>query len=188
MDGSLVMQQSLGVVPVGVGAGKGTVRAKAADGVSAFFGSGVDRNEASLMRSHLDGSYTVEAALVMSLTLFFLAALLNGVFTVHSRVVADFVLQEALERCVFPLCEEDVLEETEKQMQAELKGFFGCGSIPLQIGEHGTKKKGTVGQPVFLELSVKEYEPEAVMRLWAVLHAGIQRRDSGGSLQERMEP
>ena len=49
----------------------------------------------------LEGSYTVEAALVMSVSLFFIAALLTGIFEVHSRVVGNMALQEGLEQYIY---------------------------------------------------------------------------------------
>lgn len=186
------MQRSLGISSVGMGAETGNIRADAASAVSALSGSGLDRNEGFVMLKGLEGSYTVEASLVMSLTLILIAVLLNGVFDVHCRVVGNFILQEALERCVFPASEEEtedrVREEIQTQMQSRLRGFFACGQVKLKLGEAGRNKNGSVGNSVFTEISVKEYEPENTMRLWAVLHAGIQRRERGSSLQERMEP
>lgn len=186
------MQQSLGLVSAGMVAETGKVREETASAVSALSDSGLDRNEHLVKLDGLEGSYAVEASLVMSLTLVFIAVLLSGVFDVHCRVVGNFILQEALERCVFPASEEwtedKLREETLKQLQSSLNGFFGCGQVKLKLGNAGSNINGAVGRSVFTEISVKEYEPEDTMRFWAVVHAGIQRRDRGSSLQERMEP
>lgn len=142
-------------------------------------------------RGWMEGSYTIEASLVMSIALFFIAALLNGIFDVHSRVVGNFVLQEALERCVFPGNSESrdtkVHTLAQSEMEAHLNGFFGCGGAALRIEKDGTRKSGWVRTSVDTEISVKEYEPEDTLRLWAVLQAGMRREESGSSLQERDE-
>lgn len=53
------------------------------------------------MKREVSASYTVEASFVMAVTFFFIAALLNGVFEVHGRITGRFVLQEAMERCLY---------------------------------------------------------------------------------------
>ena len=47
------------------------------------------------------GSVTVEASLVMSITLFVMAGLLQGVFDMHARTAEAFILAEGLEKHVF---------------------------------------------------------------------------------------
>lgn len=53
------------------------------------------------MKREVSASYTVEASFVMTVAFFFIAALLNGVFEVHGRITGRFVLQEAMERCLY---------------------------------------------------------------------------------------
>lgn len=53
------------------------------------------------MKREVSASYTVEASFVMAVAFFFIAALLNGVFEVHGRITGRFVLQEAMERCLY---------------------------------------------------------------------------------------
>lgn len=112
----------------------------------------------------------------MSITLFFIAALLSGIFTVHRRVVGAFVLQEALERCVFlEQQEKKEVMQIEEEQEDRLRDFFGCSQAELQITGSGTKKKGKVQCGVCTEIEVKEYEPETTLRLWAVLQTGFQK-------------
>lgn len=75
----------------------------------------------------LSGSYTVEASLVMSFTLLFIAALLTGIFQVHSRVVGNFVLQEGLERLIYleTTGNEEVAENRESAGNTESAGNMG---------------------------------------------------------------
>lgn len=142
----------------------------------------------------------MEASLVMSIVLFFIAALLLGIFDVHSRVVGNFVLQEALEKCVF--LEErggktevsgtagvsDQIKQLEQDAEAQLRTFFRCGEAELEVKENKNQKKGRIGMPVCTEIVVREYEPEETMRRQAVLLTGSRRLISGSSLQERDEP
>ena len=53
------------------------------------------------MKREVSASYTVEASFVMAVAFFFIAALLNGGFEVHGRITGRFVLQEAMERCLY---------------------------------------------------------------------------------------
>ena len=71
--------------------------------ISAVCASGVDLDADSIswMKREVSASYTVEASFVMAVTFFFIAALLNGVFEVHGRITGRFVLQEAMERCLY---------------------------------------------------------------------------------------
>ena len=71
--------------------------------ISAVCASGVDLDADSIswMKREVSASYTVEASFVMAVAFFFIAALLNGVFEVHGRITGRFVLQEAMERCLY---------------------------------------------------------------------------------------
>ena len=64
-------------------------------------GVDLDADSISWMKREVSASYTVEASFVMAVTFFFIAALLNGVFEVHGRITGRFVLQEAMERCLY---------------------------------------------------------------------------------------
>lgn len=142
----------------------------------------------------------MEASLVMSIVLFFIAALLLGIFDVHSRVAGNFVLQDALERCVF--LEESggetevsgtagvsgQIKKLEQDAEAQLRTFFHCGEAELEVKENENRKSGRIETPVCTEISVREYEPEETMRRQAVLLTGSRRLIRGSSLQERDEP
>ncbi len=118
----------------------------------------------------LEGSYTVEASLVMAIILFFLAALLQGMFLVHGRVVGRFVLQDALERS---MCLEEseeregnlTAEKVEQQAAERLRGFFWCGNAEIRLNCHGVCWDGTVDTGVETEIVVTEFDPEKQLRL-----------------------
>ena len=71
--------------------------------ISTVCASGVDLDADSIswMKREVSASYTVEASFVMTVAFFFIAALLNGGFEVHGRITGRFVLQEAMERCLY---------------------------------------------------------------------------------------
>lgn len=169
------MQQSGRLVSDCEGTKTGEIRKNTSASVSSLFGSCLAFFKSAVLRG-MDGSYTVEASLVMSITLFFIAALLSGIFTVHRRVVGAFALQEALERCVFlEQQEKEEVMRIEEEQEICLRDFFGCSQAELQITGNGTKKKGQVQCGVCTEIEVKEYEPETTLRLWAVLQTGFQK-------------
>ena len=134
----------------------------------------------------LRGSVTVEASLVLSFTLLFLAVMLLGIFEIHSRVVGNFVLQEALEQWVFlDDCPEKEIEETALR---RLQTFYSCGDGKLWLKAEGNRCTGVAELPARSEISVKEYHPEETLRLRAAVQDGNGRENSGSTLQERDEP
>ena len=108
--------------------------------ISAVCASGVDLDADSIswMKREVSASYTVEASFVMAVVFFFIAALLNGVFEVHGRITGRFVLQEAMERCLYR--EEKIVAgrwndcgEISSRAGQRLRGFFQCGDAVLTI-------------------------------------------------------
>lgn len=184
------MQQSGWIICDRAGTEKGTFFPNASASLSSVCASCMAFFKAVFLRS-LRGSYTVEASLVMAITLCCIAVLLEGVFTVHRRTAGSFLLQEALEQCVFledGTQKEQETGEIEKEREDCLRQFFGCGQARLKITENSTRKSGQVQCGTDMEIIVKEYEPEKTLRKWAVLQDEKQRREEGGSsLQERDE-
>ena len=117
----------------------------------------------------LEGSYTVEAALVMSVSLFFIAALLTGIFEVHSRVVGNMALQEGLEQYIYT--EEKIPEDLEDKKLQSLRAFFRCGDAELKLGQSGNKAFGDVETAVRTEIVITGFDPESFLRLLAA--AGV---------------
>lgn len=135
--------------------------------------------DGSWMKREVSASYTVEASFVMAITLFFIAALLNGVFEVHGRITGRFVLQEAMERCLYR--EENSLrgegktvQELEGRAQQYLRGFFRCGDSILTIRTEGRELEGVVKSNTETVVSLPEHDPERALRLLTVLEAAFQ--------------
>ena len=135
--------------------------------ISAVCASGVDLDADSIswMKREVSASYTVEASFVMAVAFFFIAALLNGVFEVHGRITGRFVLQEAMERCLYR--EEKTLRgdgmtvgEISSRAGQRLRGFFRCGDAVLTIREDGGDLDGRVKSSTETEISLRGQEPE----------------------------
>lgn len=144
--------------------------------ISAVCASGVDLDADSIswMKREVSASYTVEASFVMAVAFFFIAALLNGVFEVHGRITGRFVLQEAMERCLYR--EEKTLRgdgmtvgEISSRAGQRLRGFFRCGDAVLTIQEDGGDLDGRVKSSTETEISLRGQEPERALRLLTVL-------------------
>ena len=144
--------------------------------ISAVCASGVDLDADSIswMKREISASYTVEASFVMAVAFFFIAALLNGVFEVHGRITGRFVLQEAMERCLYR--EEKTLRgdgmtvgEISSRAGQRLRGFFRCGDAVLTIREDGGDLVGRVKSSTETEISLRGQEPERAIRLLTVL-------------------
>ena len=131
--------------------------------ISAVCASGVDLDADSIswMKREVSASYTVEASFVMAVTFFFIAALLNGVFEVHGRITGRFVLQEAMERCLY---------REEKTLRGD---GMTVGEISSRAGqrlrEDGGDLDGRVKSSTETEISLRGQEPERALRLLTVL-------------------
>lgn len=119
-----------------------------------------------------EASYTVEATLIMGITLFLIGALLTGAFNIHSEVVGDLILQEAMEQTGHmetlqrageraDLTAGEILENANK----DLKEYFWCGDVTIDINETLQRLNGSVEGKQGNSISVKKFDPEKFLRL-----------------------
>lgn len=119
-----------------------------------------------------EASYTVEATLVMGITLFLIGALLTGAFDIHSEVVGDLILQEAMEQTGHMetlhrageragLTAGEILENANR----DLKEYFWCGNVTIDINETLQRLNGNVEGKQDNSISVKKFDPEKFLRL-----------------------
>ena len=115
--------------------------------ISAVCASSVDLDADSIswMKREVSASYTVEASFVMA---------------VHDRITGRFVLQEAMERCLYR--EEKTLRgdgmtvgEISSRAGQRLRGFFRCGDAVLTIREDGGDLDGRVKSSTETEISLR---------------------------------
>ena len=157
--------------------------------VSAVRDSGVDLDGVcgAGIKQEVSASYTVEASFVMAIALFFIAALLNGVFEVHGRITGRFVLQEAMERCLYR--EEDSLRghgmtvgELGGRAGQYLCGFFRCGDAILTIWEDGRDLEGVVKSSTETGIFLRGQDPERAIRLLTAVESGLEA--AGNRMEE----
>ena len=141
------------------------------------------------MKREVSASYTVEASFVMAIAFFFIAALLNGIFEVHGRITGRFVLQEAMERCLYR--EEKSLrgsgmtvEEVSSRARQRLHGFFRCGDAVLTIREEGGDVEGVVKSSTETGISLRGQDPERAIRLLTVVENGLEAVEKDGRMPE----
>lgn len=111
------------------------------------------------------GSLTVEAALVMAVVLFLIAALLRGAFEIHSQVAADLVIQEALEMANHQEEGSLPLEEIESRAGRRLRLYFWCQNGTIKLKEDKRRLTGVAGKSVSGSISIKKFDPEKFLRL-----------------------
>ena len=140
------------------------------------------------------GSVTVEASLVMSITLFVMAGLLQGVFDMHARTAEAFILAEGLEKHVFfeeqaeqerGRSREDIGEEQTKKLHS----VFGCGKAGLSLSGDGLLRvEGSVTDTIKTEMSVRRYDPEGVLRRFrAIQDIAEGQPENEGILKDSLE-
>lgn len=112
----------------------------------------------------LAAGFTVEAALVMAVTLFLIAALLTEAFAIHGDVVGDMVLQDALEQSGH-LGEKMTVEEIVRSSNRRLKTYFRCGDRALSVEKQGLRMEGMVSGASNHQIFIKQFEPETFLRL-----------------------
>lgn len=120
-----------------------------------------------IMEKSIEASYTVEAALIMAITLFLMASLLTEAFRVHSQVTADMILQEALEQSAHREGEtrtEEILEKANRSLQS----YFRCKDMQIYIEEKEKCFEGTASGSLDSyehKISIKAFDPEGFLRL-----------------------
>lgn len=112
---------------------------------------------------YLEGSLTVEAALVMSVLLLFIASLITGVFEIHTRVAGNLVLQETLEKCMH--LEEQQIYELEREAKQDYRGYFWCGDGSISLEESADRFSGVVKDKSETSITLKKFDPENFLRL-----------------------
>lgn len=112
----------------------------------------------------LDGTLTVEAALIMAVTLFLIASLLRGAFEIHSQVAGNLVLQEAMEQAAHREEGTPEINSIEAEADRRLKMYYWCqnGSISLRDGRG--RLEGRTGGSLDSEISIKKFNPEKFLR------------------------
>lgn len=122
-----------------------------------------------------EGSMTVEAAMVMGLTLLIIGALLEGLFAFHCRVAEHMILSEAVERNL--AFDEEWAGENHVKRSAvaedarrRLSGCFRCGHAALTLkGDRLRGWYGAVSDQTTGEMHVPGYRPEQALRLLTVI-------------------
>lgn len=117
-----------------------------------------------LLGESKEGSYTVEAALVMAVTLFLIASLLTEAFGTHSQVTGDMVLQDALEQAGHREAGTTAGQIAEEAGR-DLSGYFRCGDMNVEIQEGALRIEGTVTGERGGSISVRWFDPEKFLRL-----------------------
>lgn len=112
----------------------------------------------------LEGSLTVEAALVMAVTLFLIAALLRGAFEIHSQTVGNFLLQEALELTDHREEDSPKAKELEAEADRRLREYFWCQNGSITVEDTGNRLEGKTGGSLNNHISVKKFNPEKFLR------------------------
>lgn len=124
----------------------------------------------------LEGSYTVEAAWVMSVVLLAIVSVIRFAYGVHDESVGSMVLQEAVE----------VLRHGEEADQEEVRRIgldkagrmysFESYGLELDLGKRKVRGHATGGR-WGLEVEQDVFNPEGFLRMWALLE---QYGEEGG--------
>lgn len=111
-----------------------------------------------------EASYTVEATLIMWITLFLISVLLTGAFDIHSEVVGNMILQEAMEQTGHMedgQTSDTIIFDANK----DLKAYFWCGNETAAITDKGQRLEGRVMGKQDNRISVNKFDPEKFLRL-----------------------
>lgn len=111
-----------------------------------------------------EASYTVEATLIMGISLFLIGSLLTGAFNVHSEVVGNMILQEAMEQTGH-IEDGQTADYFISAANKDLKAYFWCGNEEIDIMENGQRLNGSVMGKQNGHISLKKFDPEKFLRL-----------------------
>ena len=117
------------------------------------------------------GSFTVEAACVMSVVLLSLAVFIGKAGQVHDETAAAMVLHEAVEKCRH---EKNLRSQEAELFFRENKGLMlQFVDLHLSIQEKGEKRIGKVsGGKWKKQIEVKEFRPEQFLRKITLIAGG----------------
>lgn len=114
--------------------------------------------------AYKEASYTVEAALIMAITLFLIASLLTEAFGVHSQVVGNMVLHDALEQAGH-IEDGQAIKEITEELNTDLKTYFWCENQTISITEEEERLIGSIKGERGSNISIKKFAPERFLRL-----------------------
>lgn len=132
----------------------------------------------TMTEKRLKASFSVEASLVISLTLLFFAVLMNGILGIHRRSVEEMILAEGVEKnAVFEETAELEEGRTRKDVteseNAKVHCFYGCGGAEITYGRRGLfHVVGNVRDQHEIEISMRIYDPENMLRLQTAILKG----------------
>ncbi len=121
-------------------------------------------------RKRLKGSYTVEAAWIMSILILAVTQGILWTFRLKDHAVCAMMLEEAMEQIRYD--EENSLRER-AEAGLEVMGY------EIRVRETGGRLEGTGernGQ--VREISMKRYEPERFLRMVSVIEEKVEDEDS----------
>lgn len=115
-------------------------------------------------RFFVEGTLTVEAALVMAVTLFLIASLLRGAFQIHSQVVGNLMLQEAMEQADHREEGTSEISFIEAEADRRLKLYFWCQNGQLRLKDERRRLEGRTAGSLDSDISIKKFNPEKFLR------------------------
>lgn len=124
---------------------------------------------AAFMRKQ--GSITVEAACVMAVVLFSLAALIGNAGRIHDETVSAMVLHEAVEKC----CHEKKINVRDvEQFFKEHRGLrLRFTTFEISIQEKGEKRTGrATGENWGKQIEMTVFRPETFLRKITLIAGG----------------
>lgn len=136
------------------------------------------------MQKKVEGSLTVEGAMVMGITLMMIGFLLIGIFDIEERVVERMLLAEALERTV--CCEDGLSEEvgitSEKiaeSCERKLRTCFRCGNASLSVNPGTFRIEGMSSGKTETRMSVRKSNPEKSLRMLTAVREQAEASGKG---------
>lgn len=113
----------------------------------------------------LCGSYTVEAAMVMSIVLLVILQIIRGAFFLHDQVRGTMVLEEAIEQVRRGEWDE-TLTKAERQGNEKSSPMFHLSDYRINLKKSSAVYKGTAKSRQWeKEIVIRSFNPEEFLRL-----------------------
>ena len=142
---------------------KRSFRKRNENSVPAIPGSGSSFSSDILRPGKLEGSYTVEAALIMSAVIMVLWLMIQRAYVLHDQVTGSMILHEAVELSVQEKNPE--LSRTAGLGVEALDGLFTFSGSRMQLSRNGDAIEGSASCGQWSrKIQIKEYQPQEFLR------------------------
>lgn len=144
-------------------------REKDQDPIPAFFAACGALSE-SPVEKFCSASFTVEAALVLTVVLFTIGATIQNAYYLHDTVTGSMILEETLEKVRYGTGGDEEVKRLAEEGEALGSPRLWLGTYRLEISESEKCAEGSAAAGDWKQqMEIAEFQPETILRKYSAL-------------------